>query len=69
VEQLFNSGAVQVVVVSRNLSEGLNLAAHLVVIVDTQYYNGKLHAYEDYPVTEVLQMTGRANRPLIDEEG
>ena len=69
VEQLFTSGAVQVVVVSRNLAEGLNLAAHLVIIMDTQYYNGKIHAYEDYPVTEVLQMVGRANRPLTDDEG
>lgn len=25
--------------------------------------------YEDYPVTDVLQMTGRANRPMIDQEG
>lgn len=25
--------------------------------------------YEDYPVTDVLQMVGRANRPMIDNEG
>ena len=57
------------IVVSRNLAWGLNLSAHLVVVMDTQYYNGKIHAYEDYPVTDILQMIGRANRPLIDDEG
>nr|XP_009857905.1 U5 small nuclear ribonucleoprotein 200 kDa helicase [Ciona intestinalis] len=69
VEQLFSSGAVQVLVASRSLCWGLNLAAHLVVIMDTQHYNGKIHAYVDYPVTDILQMIGRANRPLKDEEG
>lgn len=26
-------------------------------------------SYVDYPVTDVLQMIGRANRPLIDDNG
>lgn len=25
--------------------------------------------YVDYPVTDILQMLGRANRPLIDDSG
>lgn len=29
---------------------------------------GKIHAYEDYPITDVLQMVGRANRPTEDED-
>uniref|UniRef100_A0A8C7QQM5 U5 small nuclear ribonucleoprotein 200 kDa helicase n=1 Tax=Oncorhynchus mykiss TaxID=8022 RepID=A0A8C7QQM5_ONCMY len=69
VEQLFNSGAVQVVVASRSLCWGTNISAHLVVIMDTQYYNGKIHAYVDYPIYDVLQMVGKANRPLQDDEG
>jgi pre-mRNA-splicing helicase BRR2 len=69
VEHLFTRGDVQVIVVSRSLAWGLNLAAHLVVIMDTQYYNGKIHAYEDYPIPDVLQMLGRANRPQLDDEG
>ncbi|KAK6185571.1 hypothetical protein SNE40_007775 [Patella caerulea] len=68
VEQLFNTGAVQVVVVSRNLAWGVNIAAHLVIVMDTQYYDGKTHSYEDYPVTDVLQMIGKANRPLQDKD-
>lgn len=69
VEQLFSSGAIQVVVASRSLCWGMNVAAHLVIIMDTQYYNGKIHAYVDYPIYDVLQMVGRANRPLQDDEG
>ncbi|KAM8973353.1 U5 small nuclear ribonucleoprotein 200 kDa helicase [Pelodytes ibericus] len=69
VEQLFNTGAVQVIVASRSLCWGLNIAAHLVIIMDSQYYNGKIHAYVDYPIYDVLQMVGYANRPLQDDEG
>lgn len=45
VEHLFSSGAIQVIVASRNLSWGMNVAAHLVVVMDTQYYDGKTHSY------------------------
>ena len=51
------------VVAARALAWSLTIQAHLVIIMDTQYYNGKLHAYHDYPVTDILQMVGRANRP------
>lgn len=68
VEQLFGSGAIQVLVVSTNLVFNLTVAAYLVIIMDTQVYNGKNHTYEDYPITSVLQMMGRANRPLKDED-
>lgn len=67
VEQLFESGAVQIAVVTRDLSWGLGISAHLVVIMDTQFYNGKNHSYEDYSITDVLQMVGRANRPTSDD--
>ena len=55
VESLFDSGAIQVVVVARSLCWALRVSAHLVVIMDTQYYNGKFHAYHDYPITEVSE--------------
>lgn len=34
------------VVSSRSLCWGINISAHLVIVMDTQYYNGKIHAYE-----------------------
>jgi pre-mRNA-splicing helicase BRR2 len=68
VEKLFTSGAIQVCVVSRDLCWSLQLESFLVIIMDTQYYNGQDHTYEDYPITDMLQMCGRANRPLIDTD-
>ncbi|XP_033632749.1 U5 small nuclear ribonucleoprotein 200 kDa helicase-like [Asterias rubens] len=68
VEQLYTSGAIQIVVAARNMCWGMTFPAHLVVVMDTQYYNGKIHTYVDYPVTDVLQMVGRANRPDIEHE-
>ncbi|KAL9705268.1 hypothetical protein quinque_008786 [Culex quinquefasciatus] len=49
VEQLFDSGAVQIAVVTRDLYWDLNISAHLVVNMDTHFYN-------DYPVTDVVQV-------------
>ena len=43
VEQLFISGAIQVMVASRNLAWGMKSNAHLVIIMDTQYYDGRGH--------------------------
>lgn len=44
VEQLFMIGAVQVVVASRSLAWGMTMAAHLTIVMDTQYYDGKAHS-------------------------
>lgn len=67
VEHLFTCEAIQVLVCEQSLCFKLNLNAHLVIIMDTQYYNGKNHVYEDFPVTSILQMIGRANRPIRDQ--
>jgi len=32
----------------------------------SQYYEGREHRYVDYPIADVLQMIGRAGRPLKD---
>jgi pre-mRNA-splicing helicase BRR2 len=68
VEKLYQSGAIRIAVVSRNLCWSVQLEAYLVVIMDTQYYNGQDHTYEDYPISEMLQMCGRANRPKVDTD-
>ena len=68
VESLFDSGAIQVIVVARSLCWSLSVHCHLVVIMDTQYYTGKFHAYHDYPITDVMQMIGRASRPHLDSD-
>ncbi|OZJ03702.1 hypothetical protein BZG36_03306 [Bifiguratus adelaidae] len=69
VRQLFESGAVQVLVASRETCWGLNLRCHLVIIMGSQYFEGKEHRYADYPLTDVLQMVGCASRPQQDDIG
>lgn len=44
VDQLFTTGAVQVIVSSRNLAWGMSMVAHLTIVMDTQYYDGKTHS-------------------------
>jgi pre-mRNA-splicing helicase BRR2 len=68
VEKLFQKGAIQVCIVSKSLCWSLILESYLVIIMDTQYYNGQYHTYEDYPISDMLQMCGRANRPLDDTD-
>ncbi|KAI6206603.1 Activating signal cointegrator 1 complex subunit 3 [Aphelenchoides besseyi] len=45
---------------------GINCPAHLVIVKGTEYYDGKTHKYVDFPVTDALQMIGRAGRPQYD---
>ena len=47
----------------------MNFPAHLVVVKGTEYYDGKMSRYVDYPITDVLQMMGRAGRPQYDDRG
>eukprot|EP01012_Entosiphon_sulcatum_P019666 TRINITY_DN24576_c0_g2_i5.p2 TRINITY_DN24576_c0_g2~~TRINITY_DN24576_c0_g2_i5.p2 ORF type:complete len:511 (-),score=149.36 TRINITY_DN24576_c0_g2_i5:115-1647(-) len=35
----------------------------------TQYYDGREHRHADYHITDLLQMMGRACRPLVDDCG
>ncbi|MQM18598.1 hypothetical protein Taro_051593 [Colocasia esculenta] len=67
--QLFQAGWIQVCVASSSLCWGTSLSAHLVVVMGTQYYDGRENAHTDYPVTDLLQMMGRASRPLVDNSG
>ncbi|XP_061385193.1 U5 small nuclear ribonucleoprotein 200 kDa helicase [Danaus plexippus] len=65
--QLLESGAAQLCVAAAELAYAFTAHVHTVIVADTSVYNGKLHCYEQYPVTTVLQMLGRACRPLEDE--
>ncbi|XP_019069857.1 DExH-box ATP-dependent RNA helicase DExH12-like [Solanum lycopersicum] len=69
VKTLFETGWIQVCVMNSTMYWGVPLSAHLVVIMGTQYYNGREYAYTDYPVTNLLQMMGHASRPLVDISG
>ncbi|PPQ88313.1 hypothetical protein CVT25_012373 [Psilocybe cyanescens] len=67
VQRLFESGAIQVLVASKDTAWSLPVASYMVIIMGVQSYEGKEHRYIDYPVMDVLQMMGKACRPLEDE--
>ncbi|KAG2647950.1 hypothetical protein PVAP13_1NG004400 [Panicum virgatum] len=69
VTQLFLGGRIQVCVASSTMCWGRPLPAHLVVVMGTQYYDGRENAHTDYPITDLLQMMGHASRPLQDNSG
>lgn len=67
VKHLYNNGAIQVLVASREVCWELDCTAHLVVVMGTQFFEGREHRYVDYPLSEVLQMFGKATRPMQDK--
>jgi pre-mRNA-splicing helicase BRR2 len=69
VKHLYDNGALQVMVASRDVCWELDCKAHLVIVMGTQFYEGREHRYVDYPLSEVLQMFGKATRPLEDKNG
>ncbi|ERN04114.1 hypothetical protein AMTR_s00077p00041320 [Amborella trichopoda] len=69
VSHLFSAGCIQVCVSSSSMCWGTPLLAYLVVVMGTQYYDGRENVHTDYPITDLLQMMGNANRPLKDISG
>ncbi|KAF8983689.1 hypothetical protein BGZ46_009737 [Entomortierella lignicola] len=69
VEELFVSTKIQILIATSTLAWGVNFPAHLVVIKGTEFYDAKSQKYVDFPITDVLQMMGRAGRPQFDQEG
>jgi activating signal cointegrator complex subunit 3 len=69
VEELYLSAKIQVLVCTSTLAWGVNLPCHLVIVKGTEFFDAKLGKYVDMPVTDVLQMIGRAGRPQFDDTG
>lgn len=69
VEGLYRDGFISVLVVPRSYCWSVRSPAHLVVVVDTVYYEGKEHRFMDYSITDIQQMMGCASRPSVDEVG
>ncbi|KAF7457989.1 activating signal cointegrator 1 complex subunit 3 [Cryptosporidium felis] len=68
VESLFLRGLIQIIVATSTLAWGVNFPAHLAIIKGTEYFDAKLGQYVDYPITDILQMIGRAGRPQFDSQ-
>jgi activating signal cointegrator complex subunit 3 len=56
VETLYLSGDIRVLVATATLAWGVNLPARLVIVKGTEYFDGKVSRYVDYPLTDVLQV-------------
>ncbi|XP_012853916.1 PREDICTED: activating signal cointegrator 1 complex subunit 3 isoform X2 [Erythranthe guttata] len=69
VEELFANNKIQVLVCTSTLAWGVNLPAHLVIIKGTEFFDAKSKRYVDFPITDILQMMGRAGRPQFDQHG
>ncbi|KAI9792571.1 MAG: DEIH-box ATPase [Peltula sp. TS41687] len=67
VQHLFDNGAIQVLLASRDVCWELECTAHLVIVMGTQFFEGREHRYVDYPLSEILQMFGRTSRPMQDK--
>nr|CAB3223427.1 activating signal cointegrator 1 complex subunit 3 [Phallusia mammillata] len=68
VEKLFAEQKIQTLIATSTLAWGVNLPAHLVIVKGTEYFDGKHGRYCDFPITDVLQMMGRAGRPQYDDK-
>ena len=69
VKYLYDQGAIQVLIASRDTCWEITSTAHLVIVMGTQYFEGREHRYVDYPLSEVLHMFGKALRPSRDGRG
>ena len=69
VEELFLNNKIQILIATSTLAWGVNLPAHLVVVKGTEFFDAKIKGYKDFPITDVLQMMGRAGRPQFDNTG
>lgn len=66
---IWNRSLLKVLIATATLAWGVNFPAHLVIVKGTEYYDCKSHRYVDMPITDILQMMGRAGRPQFDKSG
>ncbi|SJM82207.1 probable Pre-mRNA-splicing helicase BRR2 [Zygosaccharomyces bailii] len=64
-QKLFECGAISILIVSKDCCYDCP-AANAVVVLGTQYYEGKEHRFVDYSANEILEMVGSAQSDGID---
>ena len=67
IEEAFRSGLIKVISSTPTLAAGLNLPAYKVIVKDYKRYSPR--GFNDIPVLEYHQMSGRAGRPGIEKIG
>jgi len=69
-KQLFNDGAIRLLVVTQNFCWELSgLASNMVILMDVERYDGSEGRMVEYPIADVLQMEGLASRTLQTADG
>jgi pre-mRNA-splicing helicase BRR2 len=63
---LYTSGVLRILVCPFDLCWKLQVAAHLVVVMGTESYDGREGRHVDYPIVDLLHMIGRHN---VDSAG
>ncbi|XP_018561947.1 activating signal cointegrator 1 complex subunit 3 isoform X3 [Anoplophora glabripennis] len=69
IENLYVNQKIQVLIATATLAWGVNFPARLVIVKGTEYFDGATKRYVDMPITDVIQMVGRAGRPQFDKTG
>ena len=69
VEELFEMSKIQILVATTTLAWGVNFPAKLVIVKGTEFFDPKVKAYVDMPISDILQMIGRAGRPQYNDKG
>jgi pre-mRNA-splicing helicase BRR2 len=58
---LYHRGIIRVLVCPANLCWKLRCLAHLVVVMGTEFYDGREGRHVDYPIVDLIHMMGRHN--------
>lgn len=66
---LYRNGSLGVIVCPFDMCWKIDDTAHLVIVMGTEYYDGREKRHIDYSIADMLQMMGRASRPLVDTNG
>ncbi|KAL0491623.1 hypothetical protein AKO1_010317 [Acrasis kona] len=63
VKHLYKTGQIQILICTHSQTWSMDQICHSVIIQGTQYYNAKEHRYQDYNMTDLLDMIRHAQKP------
>ena len=66
---LYRNGTITVLVCPIDVCWKVKVAAHLVVVMGTESFDGRERRYVDYPIADLLHIMGMASRQAIDTSG
>lgn len=68
VDALYRDGVISILIVPHDLCWVAPRDAHLVVVMDTTYFEGREHRFVDYSITNIMRMVGTACKPASKNE-